>query len=128
MKYNTFLFDFDYTLVDSSQGIVKCFRIVLDRYNYTSPTDEEIRRTIGKTLEESFTILTGENDPEVLHTYRQEYVAEADKYMTDNTFFFPETKEVLTKLKSEGAKLGIISTKYKYRIDRCQPTVGRLTV
>ncbi len=118
MKYNTFLFDFDYTLVDSSQGIVKCFRIVLDRYNYTSPTDEEIRRTIGKTLEESFTILTGENDPEVLHTYRQEYVAEADKYMTDNTFFFPETKEVLTKLKSEGAKLGIISTKYKYRIEQ----------
>lgn len=116
MRYNTFLFDFDYTLVNSSAGIVKCFRTVLDKHEYFSPTDEEIRRTIGKTLEESFSILTGEVNPEVLHTYRQEYVAEADIHMTSNTFLFPETKEVLTTLKQRGVKLGIISTKYKYRI------------
>ena len=29
MNYKTYLFDFDYTLADSSRGIVKCFRIVL---------------------------------------------------------------------------------------------------
>src|SRR5574344_1044599 len=116
MRYNTFLFDFDYTLVNSSAGIVKCFRTVLDKHEYFSTSDEEIRRTIGKTLEESCSILTGGVNPEVLHTYRQEYVAEADIHMTSNTFLFPETKEVLTTLKQRGVKLGIISTKYKYRI------------
>lgn len=31
MKYTTYLFDFDYTLADSSRGIVICFRNVLER-------------------------------------------------------------------------------------------------
>ena len=59
MRYTTYLFDFDYTLADSSRGIVMCFRHVLERNGYTDVTDEAIRRTIGKTLEESFSILTG---------------------------------------------------------------------
>ena len=59
MNYKTYLFDFDYTLADSSRGIVKCFRIVLTRHQYLTVTDEAIKRTIGKTLEESFSILTG---------------------------------------------------------------------
>lgn len=29
MNYTTYLFDFDYTLADSSRGIVTCFRNVL---------------------------------------------------------------------------------------------------
>jgi Predicted phosphatases len=118
MKYNTILFDFDYTLVNSSAGIVKCFRIVLEQHEHLNISDEDIKRTIGKTLEESFSILTGITDAETLHIYRREYVTEADKYMTDNTFLFPETKNVLAKLKESGAKIGIISTKYKYRIQQ----------
>lgn len=57
-RYTTYLFDFDYTLADSSKGIVLCFRHVLNLHGYTGITDEEIKRTIGKTLEESFSILT----------------------------------------------------------------------
>ena len=30
MNYKTYLFDFDYTLADSSRGIVTCFRNVLN--------------------------------------------------------------------------------------------------
>ena len=63
MRYTTYLFDFDYTLADSSRGIVLCFRKVLERNGYTDVTDDAIRRTIGKTLEESFSILTGETEP-----------------------------------------------------------------
>ena len=51
MNYKTYLFDFDYTLADSSRGIVKRFRIVLTRHQYLTVTDEAIKRTIGKTLE-----------------------------------------------------------------------------
>ena len=63
MNYTTYLFDFDYTLADSSRGIVTCFRNVLNRHGYTRPTDNDIKRTIGKTLEESFSILSGEPIP-----------------------------------------------------------------
>ena len=36
MGYTTYLFDFDYTLADSSRGIVTCFRNVLNKHGYTN--------------------------------------------------------------------------------------------
>lgn len=116
MEYTTYLFDFDYTLADSSRGIVICFRNVLERHGHTGISDEAIKRTIGKTLEESFSILSGITAPETLAAYKREYVKEADTHMTVNTFFFPETIGVLHTLKERGAKIGIISTKYRFRI------------
>lgn len=115
-RYTTYIFDFDYTLVDSSRGIVTCFRHVLGNHGHTGVTDTEIKRTIGKTLEESFSILTGITEAGTLADYKREYVKAADVHMTANTFFFPETIEVLEALKSEGAVLGIVSTKFRYRI------------
>ena len=115
-RYTTYIFDFDYTLVDSSRGIVTCFRHVLGNHGHTGVTDTEIKRTIGKTLEESFSILTGITEAGTLADYKREYVKAADVHMTANTFFFPETIEVLEALKSQGAVLGIVSTKFRYRI------------
>ena len=116
MPYTAYLFDFDYTLADSSRGITLCFRHVLERNGYAGVTDEAIRRTIGKTLEESFSILTGVTDPDRLAAFKAEYRREADVYMTPNTRLFPETLRVLRTLKERGAKIGIISTKYRFRI------------
>lgn len=114
--YKAYLFDFDYTLADSSRGIVMCFRNVLAMHGHDGISDGSIKRTIGKTLEESFTILTGIDDKETLAAYRKEYVAQADRLMTANTVLFPETLDVLSRLKERGARIGIISTKYRYRI------------
>lgn len=116
MKYMTYLFDFDYTLADSSRGIVLCFQTVLRRHGYTEVTDEAVKRTIGKTLEDSFSILTGITDPTRLATLRKEYGAEADMHMNVNTFLFEDAVSTLQTLKSKGARLGIISTKYRFRI------------
>lgn len=116
MNYKTYLFDFDYTLADSSRGIVTCFRMVLNRHQFTNITDEAIKRTIGKTLEDSFSILTGISDPEQLSALRQEYRLEADVHMNANTHLFPDTLSTLKELKKRGARIGIISTKYRFRI------------
>ena len=115
-EYVYYLFDFDLTLADSSRGIVMCFTHVLHKHGYLDVTEMQIKRTIGKTLEESFAILTGVNDPAQLASWKLEYTQEADIYMNDNTVLYPETVPVLTKLKEQGAKLAIISTKYRYRI------------
>ena len=118
-QYTTYLFDFDYTLADSSRGIVMCYQTVLNRHGYMDVSVEMIKSTIGKTLEDSFALMTGISDYDTLMTMKREYVAVADKIMTDNTKLFPETAEVLTRLKASGAKVGIISTKYRYRIKEC---------
>ena len=64
---------------------------MLTRHQYLTVTDEAIKRTIGKTLEESFSILTGITDPEQLESFRQEYRLEADVHMNVNTCLFPDT-------------------------------------
>ena len=69
-----------------------------------------------KHFEDSFSILTGITDKNTLISYKKEYVKEADIHMTANTKFFPETVAVLKALKKRGAQIGIISTKYRYRI------------
>lgn len=115
-NYDTYIFDFDYTLADSSKGIVLCFKHILTQHGFTNVNDDEIKRTIGMTLENSFKELTGENHREKLAVYVKEYVKKADVCMTDNTVLFPETHNVLTSLKIKGAKLGIVSTKFRYRI------------
>ena len=74
--YVYYLFDFDLTLADSSKGIVMCFTHVLQRHGYHDVTELQIKRTIGKTLEESFAILTGISDPAQLSAWKQEYTKE----------------------------------------------------
>ena len=50
-----------------------CFTNVLQRHGFHDVTELQIKRTIGKTLEESFAILTGINDPAQLSALKQEY-------------------------------------------------------
>ena len=97
MSYTTYLFDFDYTLADSSRGIVTCFRNVLNQHGYTDVTDEDIKRTIGKTLEESFSILTGVTDEDQLAGFKSEYRKEADTHMTINTVLFLDTSQAFAR-------------------------------
>ena len=115
-KYSVYLFDFDYTLADSSKGIVICYRNVMERHGFMGVSDRAIKRTIGKTLVDSFREMTGVTDPATLEEFRKEYVREADTHMTVNTVLFPETEEVLRELKGRGKRIGLISTKYRYRI------------
>ena len=117
MSYTTCLFDFDYTLADSSHAIVLCFRNVLERRQFTGVTDEAIKRTIGKTLKDSFELLTGISDEEILAALQKEYSKEADIHMNANTILYPETMPALNELKKKKIKIGIISTKYRFRIE-----------
>ena len=137
-KYTAFFFDFDYTLADSSKGIVTCFQIVLNRYNYTDIPDEDIKKTIGMTLEDSFARLTGIEGINQLKILKDEYLKEADEIMSDNTMLYDDTIPLIKKLKEQGASVGIISTKQayiirqtlvKYEIESCFDTViGMLDV
>ena len=114
--YSTYLFDFDYTLADAGAGIILCFHLTFDELGHPRASDEEIRRTIGRTLEEAYTHLTGIRDREKLLHFRKIYRAFADVHMTENTVFLPGAVPVLQELKARGKKLGVVTTKYRYRI------------
>ena len=62
-------------------------------------------------------LLTGIKDRETVAGYRKQYVEKSDEVMVANTKLFPEALPMLRKLKKQGVKTGIISTKYRYRIE-----------
>lgn len=116
MKYKACIFDFDLTLADSSKGILKCFKLTLDKFGYPIPDDKTIYNTIGFTLLDAFDMLTGIKDNPEREEMKKVYVKFADEHMVKNTVFFDDTIAILQVLKQSGIKVGIVSTKLKYRI------------
>ena len=50
MHFHTVLFDFDYTLADTSVGIVNSFHYAFDRLNIERKEEASIKKTIGMPL------------------------------------------------------------------------------
>ena len=56
------IFDFDYTLGDSSNGIALSINYALERLGYEAQKMDAIRKTIGLSLKETFFTLTSSGD------------------------------------------------------------------
>lgn len=118
MRYSVVVFDFDLTLADSSKGILKCFKHTLQKFKYKIPDDKIIYDTIGLTLEQAFDVLTGQNNNPQNQEMRKEYVKIADEEMVKNTYFYDDAIAILQVLQQAQIKVGIVSTKYRYRIEQ----------
>lgn len=114
--YKLYLFDFDYTLVNSEGGIVKCFELAIDEMGYTSPGRDFIRRTIGLPMREAVGKIIASTDEAEITTFIDNYKKYANEFMTPGTHFFPHTVETLEAIRARGGKIGIISTKTHHRI------------
>ena len=86
MTYGAYFFDFDLTLADSREGITKCFRGVLSRHGFTDVTDDAIVSTVGHSMADSFTLLTGETDPVVIEGWRHEFRVFSERWMNTHTY------------------------------------------
>ena len=117
--YTTYIFDFDYTLANSEQGIVMCFEMLFADEGYGPVPREDICRTIGMTMYDAMARLTGETNPErieeLIRLYKVRY---SDYYMVDNTHLYPQTVPMLRRLKAKGAHCCIVSTKTRSRINQ----------
>lgn len=117
-KYGAVIFDFDFTLGDSSKGIEKSINYALSHLGWEEKGMDEIRKTIGLSLRDTYFSLTGDMDGERTALFAQYFKKLADEVMVDNTKLYPAAKEVLMELGKCGCKIGIVTTKYHYQIDR----------
>lgn len=116
--YNTFIFDFDYTLGDSTQGIVLCANFGLEKIGQSACDTETIRKTIGLSLRHTYEALTGREDDDEAQIFIDAFKQHADKIMTENSRLYNGVKETLYGMKDKGYKTGIVTTKYNYRIEQ----------
>lgn len=56
------IFDFDYTLGDSTNGIVLSVNYALEQLGHSVRDVAEIRKTIGLSLKETYLVLTSRRD------------------------------------------------------------------
>lgn len=117
--YTTYIFDFDYTLANSEQGIVMCFEMLFADEGYGPYPREQICSTIGMTMYDAMALLTGETNADRIHELIYLYkIRYSDKYMVANTHLYPQTLPMLQRLKAKGARVCIVSTKTRSRIQQ----------
>lgn len=105
------LFDFDYTLADSSRGIIACANHALREMGLQISHEDAIRRTIGLSLPDTFSRLTGVLDEQARTRFKELFLGRAREVMADLTELCPRVRETLPDLLSKHARLGIVSTK-----------------
>lgn len=115
--YKAVIFDFDYTLGDSTDGIAKSIAFGLEQLGEQPQELEKIRKTIGMTLKEAYRTLTGNMDEERAANFEVYFKQKADEVMVDGTKLYEPTRSVVEALREQGCKIGIVTTKYHYRID-----------
>lgn len=111
MNYGAVLFDFDYTLGDATSSIYEGFRYGFERMGYPIPTVTEVQGTVGRLLEDAFTDLTGEADPEKRKEFYRLFVDHVEAIQAGTTVLLPGALDLLRFLRGAGVKLGVVSSK-----------------
>ena len=111
------LFDFDFTLADSSKGVLECVNYALSNLHFRKFSEEEINKTIGLSLDHKFKMLVGNEHSNKTEEFQHYFIKRADEVMAKLTKLYTFTPKIIKLLYTNGFKLGIVSTKFRYRIE-----------
>lgn len=116
-RFEAVIFDFDYTLADSSLGAIECVTYALDRMDLPSRSAQAVRETIGLSLAATYERLTGITDGTRFDEFRSLFVERADQVMLPSIVLFDSVRPVVESLIDADMHLGIVSTKFRHRIE-----------
>ena len=120
------LFDFDFTLADSSAGIIACINYGLTQLGLPEAPPEEIMKTIGLYIPEALVALVGEEHRPKGQEFFGYFTEKADEVMADGTDIYPAAGKIIPLLDRLGYRVGIVSTKFRYRIETMMEDAGLL--
>ena len=110
MRYSAVIFDFDGTICDTGEGILKSAKYALEAFGYNAPDYEELTCFIGPplliTFQEKFGADAARAD-ELVKKFRERYT---NKGIFESKLY-DGIKELLISLKKDNIKIGIASSK-----------------
>lgn len=112
------IFDFDYTLADSSEGVIECANYALGRLGLPAASDDAIRHTIGLSLPNTLTALAGDEYAGHGEEFMRIFLDMAEKMMPDATAILDFVPSLADTLLGHGMTLGIVSSGRRWRISR----------
>lgn len=118
VKHQLIIFDWDGTLMDSVDKIVRCFAAALDDVGASDPGKDAIRHIIGLGLDEAVSALLPQADngvrARVVERYRQHFLHLDQTGME----LFPGVREGLEELAGQGYLLAVATGKARRGLDR----------
>ncbi len=121
LSFDIVIFDFDYTLADSSRGIYESVNYALGAMALPPASPERIRPTIGMSLPAILRCLAGPQQADRGAEFSRLFIERADQIMAGMTVIYPAVPQVVAALRSGGAQLAIVTTKLRYRIEAVLP-------
>ncbi len=109
-KFDYVIFDFDGTIVDTGEGILKSLQYSFEQMGNDVPSMEELKRFIGPPVYYSYTHFYGISEDEVdayIKKYRERYT-EKGVY---ECHLYDGMSELLDALRERGIKVGVASSK-----------------
>lgn len=103
-----FIFDLDYTLIDSSEGIVYCFNQARKRAGEPELPADRIKARIGIPIEQTFE-LYGSKDPLAMRDEFRRLSRQGA--MANRSFLLPGIRSTIPALAARGFRLAVASTK-----------------
>lgn len=107
------IFDFDGTLFDSVDDVVKSFNEALTIYGFPTVTREEYIGKLGGNIDEIVSLVLKDNaTPENLESFKNTYLKIYYGSKKENSIPFPGTYEILKELESRNVFLAINSNRF----------------
>ena len=107
-------------------GIIACINYGLARLGLPEASDERIMKTIGLYIPEALVALVGEEYRPRGQEFFRYFTEKADEVMADGTDIYPAAGRVIPMLARLGYRVGIVSTKFRYRIEAMMDSEGLL--
>lgn len=111
------IFDFDYTLVDPSRGIVECINYALQGMGLAQASPGAIHGAVQAPLRDAFCALAGPGHADRYDEFFKLFVERADAVMVDRTRPLPGVAGAVATLTSREYALGIVSSKHRPHIE-----------
>jgi len=111
--FDTFLFDLDGTLIDSSEDIYRAVLYTLEKLGYKTLPKEDVIKHVGYGGKKLLQGVLETDDEELLkkavNIFREFYFSNPAVY----TVLYPGVDELLKKLKEKGKKVAVVTNKYE---------------
>ncbi|MGM9704672.1 MAG: HAD family hydrolase, partial [Prevotella sp.] len=113
MMYETYIFDLDGTLLDTLQDLAASCNYALRTHGLPERTINEVRRFVGNGVKKLMerAVPDGLDNPafdDVFRTFRAHYI----EHGLDTTSPYPGVKDMLSRLKSMGKNIAVVSNKF----------------
>lgn len=116
-EFQAVVFDFDYTLADSSLGAMQCINYALKSLVLPVVNYEKVCQTIGMCLVETYAALGGQKNSPEMEKFISCFIEKADEVMVNLTNLYDTVPKMTQRLKQRDLTLGILSNKNRYRIE-----------